>query len=112
VPLTEGVVTAPACGLDTLGKTGAAAQRVKVQQRNATTVPASQQNVAKAWEKWSNNQHFTGNGAVPDYAHPEQLNRYTWYQTHDWKKPYPGDSKIYAPADVPGAAIPGVDGDR
>ena len=40
------------------------------------------------------------------------MNRYTWYQTHDWKKPYPGDAKIYAPDDVPGAAIPGVDGDR
>ena len=56
------------------------------------------QDVAKGWETWGNGQHFTGNGAIPDYAHPEQLNRYTWYQTHDWKKPYPGDSKIYAPA--------------
>ena len=26
------------------------------------------------------------------------MNRYTWYETHDWKVPYPGDSKIYAPA--------------
>jgi hypothetical protein len=75
-------------------------------------VPNSQKTVAKAWEKWSNRQHFTGNGAVTDYAHPAQFNRYTWYQTHGWKKPYPGDPTINAPSDVPGAAVPGVDGDR
>lgn len=112
VPLTEGVVTPPTCGLDTLGRRGAAAKKVRQAQAKATAVPASQRKVAKAWEQWGNEQHFTGNGAVPDYAHPAQLNRYTWYQTHDWKKPYPGDTTIYAPADVPGAAIPGVDGDR
>jgi len=29
---------------------------------------------------------------------PEQMKPFTfWYQTSDWKKPYPGDSKIYAP---------------
>ncbi len=22
------------------------------------------------WQDWGNQQHFTGNGAVPDYAHP------------------------------------------
>jgi YVTN family beta-propeller protein len=112
VPLTEGVVTPPACGVDTLGRKGTAAKKLKAQQQRATAVPAAQKSVAKAWEDWGHSQHFTGNGAVPDYAHPAQMNRYTWYQTHDWKKPYPGDTKIYAPDDVPGAAIPGVDGDR
>jgi hypothetical protein len=29
--------------------------------------------------------------------------------THDWKVPYPGDSMIYAPEDVPGAYIPSPD---
>ncbi|MBA8794770.1 YVTN family beta-propeller protein [Friedmanniella endophytica] len=112
IPLTEGVVTPPSCGLDTLGRTGAAAAKVRTAQKQAVAVPTAQQKVAKAWEDWSNQQHFTGNGAIPDYAHPEQFNRYTWYQTHQWKKPYPGDSKIYAPDDVPGANIPGVDGDH
>jgi YVTN family beta-propeller protein len=112
VPLTEGVVTAPSCGLDTLGKTGAAAAKLNAAEAKKTEVPASEQAVAKKWESWTNHQHLTGNGAVPDYAHPAQMNRYTWYQTHGWKKPYPGDSKIYAPADVPGAAIPGVEGDH
>ncbi len=112
VPLTEGVVTPPACGVDALGLKGAAAKNLKTRQAVSNVVPKAQQSVAKAWETWGHAQHFTGNGAVPDFAHPAQMNRYTWYQTHDWKKPYPGDSKIYAPADVPGADIPGVDGDR
>ena len=46
-----------------------------------------------------------GDGAVPDYASPEQMNRFTWYQAHGWKVPYPGDSKIYAPSQVPGAPL-------
>ena len=50
-----------------------------------------------------------GIGAVPDYAHPEQMNRYTWYQAHGWKVPYPGDSKIYTPSQVPGASLPSPD---
>jgi hypothetical protein len=36
-------------------------------------------------------------------------NRYTWYQAHGWKVPYPGDSKIYAPSQVPGAYLPSSD---
>jgi hypothetical protein len=46
---------------------------------------------------------------VPDYANPEQLNRYDWYQSYDYKKPYPGDSKIYTPDQVPGASLPSSD---
>ena len=112
VPLTEGLPTPPACGPDTLGTTGTAARKLNATQAQRAAVPDSERAVAQAWEKWSNQQHFTGNGAIPDYAHPEQLNRYTWYQTHQWKAPYPGDATILAPADVPGAAIPGADGDR
>ena len=63
------------------------------------------------WATWSKGQHFTGNGARPDYANPEQMNRYTWYQAHDWKLPYPGDSTIYAPSQVPGAYLPSPDTD-
>ncbi len=37
------------------------------------------------------------------------MNRYTWYQTHGWKAPYPGDAKIYAPSQVPGGYIPSAD---
>ena len=106
VPLTEGITTPPACGLDTLGQTGAAAAAVKKAEVRSTIVPANKRAIAAAWRAWLAGQHLTGNGAVPDYANPEQMNRYTWYQAHDWKVPYPGDSKIYAPSRVPGAYIP------
>ena len=109
VPLTEGIVTPPACGLDTLGQTGAAATALKQAEVQQTAVPAEEQATAAAWKTWLAGQHTTGNGAFPDYADPEQMNRYTWYQAHGWKVPYPGDSRIYAPAQVPGGYIPSSD---
>jgi len=109
VPLTEGVATAPSCGVDTLGKTGAAATALKQAEAKKTAVPASEKATAAAWQAWLVKQHTTGNGAVPDYANPEQMNRWTWYQTHDFSTPYPGDSKIYLPSQVPGGYVPNGD---
>jgi YVTN family beta-propeller protein len=109
VPLTEGVVVPPSCGVDTLGQTGAAAQLAKAAAAKKVAVPAGEKATAAAWQAWLGRQHTTGNGARPDVAHPEQMNRYTWYQTHEWKVPYPGDSRIYAPSQVPGGSIPSSD---
>jgi YVTN family beta-propeller protein len=109
IPLTEAIATAPSCGRDTLGQTGAAAQRLNSEQAAQVAVPAAEQDVAAQWATWAQQQHLTGNGAVPDYANPEQMNRYTWYQAHQWKTPYPGDPKIYGPAQVPGGYIPSND---
>jgi len=109
IPLTEGITTAPACGLDTLGTTGAAATALNAAEAQKTAVPAAEQATAAAWATWLAGQHTTGNGAVPDYANPEQMNRYTWYQAHGWTVPYPGDPTIYAPSQVPGAALPSAD---
>jgi YVTN family beta-propeller protein len=109
IPLTEGISTAPACGLDTLGKTGAAAKALERTEARKTAVPVNEQTIAAAWAKWITHQHTTGNGAIPDFADPTQMNRYTWYQAHDWKVPYPGDAKIYTPAQVPGGYIPSSD---
>ncbi|PKV97646.1 YVTN family beta-propeller protein [Amycolatopsis echigonensis] len=109
VPLTEGIATQPSCGPDTTGQTGAAAAALNRSEAQKTAVPANMQATAAAWQAWLAGQHTTGNGAVPDYSNPEQMNRYTWYQTHQWATPYPGDPKIYAPNDVPGAVLPGAD---
>jgi YVTN family beta-propeller protein len=109
VPLTEGVSPTPDCGADTMGATGAAAQRLNAQEAKKVAVPAAQKQVAAQWATWAQKQRFTGDSAIPDYANPEQMNRYTWYRTHGWKAPYPGDSKIYAPAKVPGAYLPSND---
>jgi YVTN family beta-propeller protein len=109
VPLTEGVAVPPACGPDTLGKTGAAATALQQEEAKKDAVPADQKDIAATWQTWLSKQHTTGNGARPDVAHPEQMNRYTWYQTHHWKTPYPGDAKIFAPSEVPGGSIPNGD---
>jgi YVTN family beta-propeller protein len=109
IPLTEGITTAPACGLDTLGRTGSAATALAAAEVQKTAVPANEQATAAAWQTWLAAQHTTGNGAVPDYANPEQMNRFTWYQAHGWTVPYPGDSKIYTPSQVPGAPLPSPD---
>jgi YVTN family beta-propeller protein len=106
VPLTEGIATPPTCGLDTLGKKGVAAAQLNKTEAQQTTVPADEQATAAAWQTGLASQHLTGNGAVPDYPNPEQMNRFTWYEAHGWKVPYPGDSKIYAPSQVHGAYIP------
>jgi YVTN family beta-propeller protein len=104
--LTAGLsgTSLPSCGANVPpGQTESAIQA-------ANAVPASEQPVAAQWATWLKSQHTTGGtSAVPDYANPEQMNRYDWYSASDWKKPYPGDSKIYAPAQVPGASLPSSD---
>jgi YVTN family beta-propeller protein len=94
---------APSCGVDTVSAQNAAAQP-------PTTVPADEQTVAAQWQEWKSHQRLTGANATPDYANPAQLNHLTWYQTHGWTKPYPGEAKIYSPNQVPGAYIPSLEG--
>ncbi|RKS72442.1 YVTN family beta-propeller protein [Motilibacter peucedani] len=98
VPLTEGVTPQPACGPES-----AAATRTSLS--SAATAMAAQ------WNAWKSAQQLTGNGARADAAAPELMNRYTWYATHGWTVPYPGDSRVYAPSQVPGGAIPSADSD-
>jgi YVTN family beta-propeller protein len=105
--LTLGLATPPSCGVDTPAPqdpTAAAAP-------TTVSVPAAEKQVAAQWKTWQSHQRLTGTKAVPDFANPEQMNRFTWYETHNWTKAYPGDSRIYAPNDVPGAYIPSSDSD-
>jgi YVTN family beta-propeller protein len=97
--LTLGLATEPSCGWDTVAAQYKAAEP-------STVVPAAAKKVEAQWQQWLTHQHLTGPKAIPDYANPEQMDRWTWYATHDWSKPYPGDSRIYAPNQVPGAYIP------
>jgi YVTN family beta-propeller protein len=99
--LTAGLNTPPACGLDT-----PAPQNPSAAAAPSATVPADKQEVAAKWEDWKSQQRLTGPDAKPDFANPAQMNHFTWYQTHEWTKPYPGEDKIFAPQDVPGAYIP------
>ncbi len=103
ISLTENIKTAPACGPDVPTGAKAAAR--------APATPTAYVSYAVAWEKWAKKQHLSGEGARADFANPEQMNRYTWYDAHHWDLPYPGDPQIYLPGEVPGAALPGSDTD-
>jgi hypothetical protein len=104
--LTDGLKTPPSCGVDT-----PAAQDPKAAAVPAAKVPADMQQLAAEWDSWKSKQRLTGPHAVPDFANPAQMNHFTWYQTHNWSTPYPGEKKIYAPNDVPGAYIPSSESD-
>ncbi|MER6978510.1 alkaline phosphatase family protein [Streptomyces carpinensis] len=104
--LTDGLKTPPSCGVDT-----PAPQDPKAAAVPSSKVPADKQQLAGQWDQWKSKQKLTGPGAVPDYANPAQMNHLTWYETHNWTKPYPGEKKIYAPKDVPGAYIPSSESD-
>ena len=69
-------------------------------------IPSSVRSIYEQWVVWSHNGRFNGKGAIQDYANPAQLNRLDWYSAHQWKTPYPGDSAILAPIQVPGANLP------
>ncbi|HVX44726.1 MAG TPA: alkaline phosphatase family protein, partial [Mycobacteriales bacterium] len=101
--LTLGLSTQPSCGSDVVAAKYA---------QPSTAVPAQEKQVAAQWQEWSTHQRLTGKNATADYANPEQMNHYTWYQVHGWKTPYPGESKIYSPNQVPGAYIPSSDSDE
>ncbi|WP_329264805.1 bifunctional YncE family protein/alkaline phosphatase family protein [Streptomyces pseudovenezuelae] len=105
--LTLGVSPTPSCGADTPAAQDAAAAPAPT----TAAVPAAKRDLAAEWKTWASHQRLTGAHAVPDYANAEQMNRYTWYQTHAWTTPYPGDKKVYAPNAVPGAYLPSAESD-
>jgi hypothetical protein len=104
--LTLGLATPPTCGADT-----PAPQNPVAAAAPSGAVPAEMQPLAARWDEWRSHQRLTGPDAKPDFANPAQMDHFTWYQAHDWKKPYPGESKIFAPEDVPGAYIPPAETD-
>ncbi|AGL18974.1 bifunctional YncE family protein/alkaline phosphatase family protein [Actinoplanes sp. N902-109] len=104
--LTLGLATPPPCGVDTPAPQDPAAAAAP-----SATVPAAEQAVARQWATWTAQQQLTGPNAKPDLANPAQMNHFTWYQSHDWTRPYPGERAIVAPDKVPGAFIPPAESD-
>jgi YVTN family beta-propeller protein len=70
--------------------------------RATADVPATVRGVYRQWERWSRSQNFSR----PDLVNAPQFNRVQWYSSHGWRTPYPGDARILAPDQVPGAALP------
>ncbi|MEU4217907.1 phosphoesterase, partial [Actinoplanes sp. NPDC026623] len=104
--LTVGLATLPACGPD-----DPARQVPDAAAAPSARVPADKQQVAAQWDAWKSGQRLTGPDARPDFANPAQMNHFTWYQAHDWKRPYSGEDRIFAPAAVPGAYLPPAEQD-
>ncbi|MFE0027918.1 ATP-binding cassette domain-containing protein [Amycolatopsis sp. NPDC059021] len=104
--LTAGLKTLPPCGADSPAPPDPAAAAVA-----PDTIPADKQQVAAQWAEWQAHQRLSGPDAKADYANPAQMNHFTWYRTHGWTQPYPGEDRIHAPEQVPGAAIPSPDSD-
>jgi YVTN family beta-propeller protein len=104
--LTGGLATQPSCGADTPAPANPAAAPVP-----SSAVPADKRQVAAQWQEWTTHQRLTGPDAVADYANPAQMNHFTWYQTHGWQLPYPGENQVYAPEQVPGAYLPSAESD-
>jgi YVTN family beta-propeller protein len=92
VPLTLGVAPSPAKDL-----------------AGTLKIPVALLSVYRQWVAWSVNQRFSGSLAAADRANPAQLNRVDWYAATGWKRPYPGDSRILAPSQVPGRNRPAAD---
>lgn len=107
VPLTYGLTTQPACGADQVP----AARRVDLPSLAPVATPqgAAQRALKAEWTRWEGRQHLTGVGARPDYAAPEQMDRFTWYESHGWATPYPGDRTVLRPSQVPGGTLPPAD---
>ena len=83
VPLTEGVTPAPACGADTVGTDGG---------RDSTAAASRSCCDSGAWRRSGRrgpDAALHRRRAVPDYADPEQMNRYTWYRPTGSPSPTP-----------------------
>jgi YVTN family beta-propeller protein len=106
--LTAGLSTAnlPSCGADVPAPQDASAAAAPT-----GVVPADKKDVAQKWADWKSQQKLTGPDARADSSNPAQIAHLGWYEAHDWKKPFPGEDKIYAPDDVPGAYVPATETD-
>ncbi|WP_345483213.1 alkaline phosphatase family protein, partial [Actinopolymorpha pittospori] len=104
--LTLGLATQPSCGPDT-----PAPQNLNAAPVPSGTVPTAMKATAAKWDAWKKHQRLTGPLARADWANPDQMNRFSWYEAHDWTKPYPGDKKILTPEQVPGRYMPAPDTD-
>jgi len=56
--------------------------------------------IQRAWQQLSAKM-FAAWPPVPDDQDPNLLNRAIWYGTYGFGRPYPGDERVLAPADVP-----------
>lgn len=59
---------------------------------------AQQTSVQRAWSKWASRQAFND---LPERMDMGKLNHATWYATEGFDTPYPGESRVLRPSEVP-----------
>lgn len=69
-------------------------------------LPHGMERLARQWEQWSAKQSTGGAEPELDRVNPAQMNRIAWYESTGWRRPYPGDSRILGPEEVPGKDKP------
>jgi YVTN family beta-propeller protein len=109
IPLAQGVTGLLPLTPATVDDPASAAAMTATAGPAAPPVPAAEQSVADAWATWYTTEaepKLSGPNAAPDSTNPAQLNRYDWYSSTGWTKPYPGDQRILAPDQVPGRNLP------
>jgi hypothetical protein len=79
---------------------------LKTSTAGQPSIPAAERATYELWVAWSDRQLTGGSKPQADVTNPAQLNRLDWYASTGWTRPYPGDTKILAPNDVPGADRP------
>lgn len=105
VPLTEGVTGLIPVTPATSDSAATAKSVTATSGPPAPAVPVTERSVARKWATWYKTEaepNLTGPNAAPDATNPAQMNRYDWYASTNWSKPYPGDKQIFTPTKVPG----------
>ena len=64
-------------------------------------VTATTNALQTAWAQWSAKQDWS----TEDMMNMAQGNRDVWYSSSNFTKPYPGDTKVLMPNQVPGASV-------
>jgi hypothetical protein len=74
-----------------------------------TLNPSAQASLQCAWQKWSATIFTHGPGKKPDTADPNLLNHAIWYANNGFTKPYPGETRLLFPKQVPALEKPESD---
>ena len=109
VPLTEGVSPAPTCGPRHPGPRPAPRRRGQRAVGERDRRPRRREGVADQWADMGGQAApHRRRPPVPDYANPEQMNRYTWYRAHGWTSPTRVTRGSTPRPRCPGGYIPGA----
>jgi len=66
--------------------------------KGVAPVTAKLSDMAKAWKK-AKVKIFAGKSTKPDSEDPDTVNHLAWYEATNFKRPYPGETKVRPPTD-------------